>query len=100
RERIADYHGIVGYEWAPDGRHVLFTLGGDLYLCDLGAAADASPRQLTNGAKSIVDPKVSPRGRYVSFVSDQDLWVIEISSGMERRLTKDGAAAIHNAEAE
>src|SRR5262249_41910527 len=35
RERVADYHGIVDYKWAPDGRHVLFSLSGNLYLADL-----------------------------------------------------------------
>ena len=100
RERIADYHGIVDFTWAPDGRHVLFTLSGNLYLCDLDASAGASLRQLTQGAAAILDPQVSPRGHFVSFVRDQDLWVIELSSGVERRLTHDGGGTVHNAEAE
>ena len=100
RERIADYHGIVDFTWAPDGRHVLFTLSGNLYLCDLDAGAGASLRQLTQGAAAILDPQVSPRGHFVSFVRDQDLWVIELSSGVERRLTHDGGGTVHNAEAE
>src|SRR3984885_630863 len=100
RERVADYHGIVDYDWAPDGRHVLFTLGGNLYLCDLNAAADVALRRLTQGGTPTLDPKVSPRGRYVSFVRDQNLWVIELSSGRELRLTTDGGGAVHNAESE
>lgn len=100
RERTADYHGIVDYKWAPDSRHVLFTLAGSLYLCDLNAAAEASLRQLTHGGSAIVDPQVSPRGRYVSFVRDQDLWIIELGSGLERRLTFDGGGTVHNAESE
>jgi dipeptidyl-peptidase 4 len=100
RERIADYHGIVDYKWAPDSRHVLFTLAGTLYLCDLDAPGAAALRALTHGGSPIVDPQVSPRGRYVSFVRDQDLWVIELSGGAEKRLTFDGGAAVHNAEAE
>ncbi len=100
RERTADFHGIVDYKWAPDSRHVLFTLGGNLYLCDLDAPAGASLRQLTHGGTAIIDPQVSPRGRYLSFVREQDLWVIELSSGMERRLTFDGGGAVHNAESE
>jgi dipeptidyl-peptidase 4 len=100
RERSADFHGIVEYEWAPDGRHVLFTLGGNLYLCDLDAPADSSLRQLTHTDQPVLDAKVSPRGGYVSFIRDQNLWVIDLSSGKEHRLTSDGAAAIHNAEAE
>jgi dipeptidyl-peptidase-4 len=100
RERTADYHGIVDYDWAPDGRHVLFTLGGDLYLYDLDAQPKAALRRLTHATQPIIDPQVSPRGRYVSFVRDQDLWVIDLGLGTERRLTTDGGGAIHNAEAE
>jgi dipeptidyl-peptidase-4 len=100
RERTADYHGIVDYDWAPDGRHVLFTLGGDLYLYDLDAQAKSALRQLTHATHPILDPQVSPRGAYVSFVRDQDLWVIDLALGTERRLTTDGGGAIHNAEAE
>jgi len=100
RERIADLHGIVDYEWAPDSRHVLFTLGGNLYLADLDAAAGTPVRQLTHGGGPVLDPQVSPKGRYVSFVRDQDLWVIELADGTERRLTHDGGGTIHNAEAE
>jgi dipeptidyl-peptidase-4 len=100
RERIADFHGIVDYEWAPDGRHVLFTLGGNLYLYDLDAHGKQALQQLTHGTAAILDPQVSPRNRYASFVRDQDLWVIELKSGAERRLTTDGGGAIHNAEAE
>lgn len=100
RERTADYHGIVNFKWAPDGRHVLFTLSGNLYLCDLDASTGASLRQLTQGAAVILDPQVSPGGRFVSFVRDQDLWLIELSSGVERRLTRDGGGTVHNAEAE
>jgi dipeptidyl-peptidase-4 len=100
RERTADFHGIVDYEWAPDGRHVLFTLGGALYLYDLDAKADPALRRLTQTPQAVIDAQVSPRGGYVSFVRDQDLWVIDLKKGEERRLTSDGGGAIHNAEAE
>jgi len=100
RERTADYHGIVDYDWAPDGRHVLFTLGGNLYLYDLDVPADAALRRLTHATQPVIDPQMSPRGRYVSFVRDQDLWVIDLEGGDERRLTADGGGTIHNAEAE
>ena len=100
RERVADYHGIVNYKWAPDSRHVLFTLAGSLYLCDLDAGAKSSLRQLTHGGTAILDPQVSPGGRYASFVRDQDLWIMELSSGVERRLTFDGGGTVHNAESE
>jgi dipeptidyl-peptidase 4 len=100
RERTADYHGIVDYDWAPDGRRVLFTLGGSLYIYDLDAQSNGALRQLTPANHPVIDPKVSPRGRYVSFVRDQDLWVIDLEHGGERRLTTDGGGTLHNAEAE
>jgi dipeptidyl-peptidase-4 len=100
RERIADFHGIVDYSWAPDSHHVLFTLAGNLYLYDLEQKGGAALRRLTSGAQSILDPQVSPLGHYVSFVRDQDLWVIDLAGGAERRLTSGGGGAIHNAEAE
>ena len=100
RERTADLHGIVEYEWAPDSRHLLITLGGNLYLYDLDAKGAAALQQLTHEGAAVIDPHVSPRGRYVSFLRDQDLWVIELATGAERRLTADGGGNVHNAEAE
>jgi len=100
RERTADFHGIVDYDWAPDSHEVLFTLSGNLYLYDLDAPAETALRQLTHGSQAVLDPQVSPKGGYVSFVRDQNLWVIDLKSGQEHQLTTDGGGAIHNAEAE
>ncbi len=100
RERIAAYHGIVDYQWAPDSRQVLFTLSGNLYLCDLDTRTGTGLRALTSDQRPTLDPQVSPTGRYVSFVRDQDLWVIDLANGAERRLTHDGGGVVHNAEAE
>jgi dipeptidyl-peptidase-4 len=100
RERIADFHGIVDYDWAPDGHHVLFTLNRNLYLYDLDAPEVSALRQLTHGQQAVIDPQLSPKGRYVSFVREQNLWLIDLTSGQERQLTSDGGGTIHNAEAE
>jgi dipeptidyl-peptidase 4 len=40
--------------------------------------------------------KLSPDGRRVAFVRDNDLWVAELASGEERRLTTDGSETIIN----
>lgn len=100
RERTALYQGILDYSWSPDGKRLLFPLGGDLYLYDLDAEEDHAVRQLTHGGGDLIDPKISPRGRYVSFVRGQNLHVIELASGRDRALTRDGGGAIHEAEAE
>ena len=37
RQRTSAYSGIVEYSFAPDSRHLLIPLNGDLYVYDLGA---------------------------------------------------------------
>ncbi|HEX6832140.1 MAG TPA: DPP IV N-terminal domain-containing protein, partial [Rudaea sp.] len=99
RARTAGRHGIVDYVWAPDGRRLLFPLGGKLYLYDLAAARDKALRELDAGGDA-VDPQISPRGRYVSFVHEQNLWLIDLADGKRHALTHDGGGSVHNGEAE
>jgi dipeptidyl-peptidase-4 len=96
RARTASLSGIVSYSWSPDGKQLLVPIAGDLYLVDV-ANPDAA-RKVASG--NVGDPKISPKGRYVSFVRDQNLYVIDLSTGKERQLTTDGKDTIHNAEAE
>lgn len=100
RQRIAAYTGIVDYQWAPDGRRLLFPLGGELYLYDLDRQGAAAVRQLTHGEGFATDPKLSPKGGYVSFVRGRDLWVIDLADGRQIRLTDDGSDTIGNGVAE
>lgn len=96
RERTAGLHGILGYHWSPDGKRLLFPIGGKLYLYDI---ASGTSRLLDAGDEAI-DPKISPQGRYVSYVSRQNLWVIDLASGAAKQLTFDGGGTVHNGEAE
>ncbi|HYG06164.1 MAG TPA: S9 family peptidase [Stenotrophomonas sp.] len=100
RQRIAAYSGIVDYQWAPDARTLLFPLGGELYLYDLGKQGAAAVRQLTHGEGFATDPKISPKGGYVSFVRERNLWVIDLASGKQLQLTGDGSETIGNGVAE
>ena len=99
RARMAGNHGIVDYTWAPDGTKLLFPFSGKLYLFDLAAHAGKGLRLLETGGEAL-DPQVSPRGRYVSFLREQNLWLIDLAEGKARALTHDGGHAIHNGEAE
>lgn len=98
RARTAGLRGILSYQWSPDGKQLLFPIGGKLYLYDLTAAQPA-PRALDTGGDA-VDPKISPKGRFVSYLRDQNLWVIDLASGEARQLTHDGGGTVHNGEAE
>lgn len=90
RARIAGVQGIVDYRWAPDGRSLLVPLEGDLFLADLTGTV----RRLTETAQTELDAEVSGTGRYISFVRDQNLYVIDVASGAERRLTQGGGGAV------
>ncbi len=100
RQRIAAYSGIVDYQWAPDGKALLFPLGGELYLYDLARGGREAVRKLTSGAGFATDPRLSPRGGFASFVRERELWVIDLRSGREIRLTHDASETIANGVAE
>ncbi len=100
RQRIAALSGIVDYQWSPDSRTLLFPLGGELYMYDLSKSGKAAVRKLTNGGGFATDPKISPRGGFVSFVRDRNLWVIDLSGGQQVQLTRDGSDTIGNGVAE
>ncbi len=100
RQRTAALSGIVDYQWSPDGKALLFPLGGELYLYDLGKSGKAAVRRLTTGEGFATDPKVSPKGGFVSFVRARNLWVIDLATGAEVQLTTDGGDTIGNGVAE
>ena len=100
RQRIAAYSGIVDYQWSPDAKTLLFPLGGELYLYDLGKQGRDAVRKLTNGEGFSTDAKLSPKGDFVSFVRERNLWVIDLASGKQLQLTRDGSATIGNGVAE
>lgn len=100
RQRIAALSGIVDYQWSPDAKSLLFPLGGELYLYDLGKQGREAVRQLTHGEGFTTDAKLSPKGGFVSFVRERNLWVIDLASGKQMQLTRDGSATIGNGVAE
>ncbi len=73
---------MASYLWAPDSKHLLFDSNGRLWLYDLrkGAGVEVG----STGAASGDDPKFSPDGESISFISDHGLAVA--------RLKEPGAA--------
>ena len=101
RERSASLSGILDYSWSPDGKQLLVPLAGKLYLVDAARpVVESADGARLLAAGDVLDPQISPQGRYLSFVRQQNLFVIDLASGKERQLTSDGAGAIHNGEAE
>lgn len=96
RARIGGSKGIVAYDFAPDGRSILVPLDGDLYLATL----DGKVRRLTATPGGELNPIISPKGNYVSFVRDQNLFAQPLSGGEARALTTGGGGTVHFGEAE
>ena len=100
RQRIAGLAGIVDYQWSPDAKTLLFPLGGELYLYDLSKSGRDAVRRLTDGGGFATDPKISPKGGFVSFIRARELWVIDLATGREIRLTHDADDTVANGIAE
>ena len=90
RARIAGTKGITDYGWAPDSRSILVPIDGDLYLATL----DGNVRRLTDTKATEIDPKVSETGRFLSFLRDQNLFVMDAATGREHPVTTDGGKTL------
>ncbi|NNE58405.1 MAG: prolyl oligopeptidase family serine peptidase [Hellea sp.] len=96
RERARIYaSGIIAYSWV-DASTLMFPLGGDIYLYDLGFK---TTRRVTETEGFETDPKLSGDNSKVAYVRDNDLYVTDIASGAETRLTDDATDVIRNATA-
>lgn len=98
RERLRLFaSGIVSYSWSKDGKALLFPLNGDLYYYDL---TTQKARKLTETAAFETDAQISPKGRFVSFVRDQNIFVLDLTTGKEQQVTIDGKGPVKNGMAE
>lgn len=78
----------ISLDTTPDGKQIVFDLLGDLYtMPSTGGPAVA----LTQGMAYDSQPRISPDGEWVAFVSDRDgddnLWVMRRADGTLRRLS-------------
>ncbi len=81
--------GVVDYSWDEQGHAILAPVEGDLWLYDL---ASQQARQLTHTPGDEIDAKVSPKGGFVSYVGDDNLYVLPLAAGgSERALTSGGS---------
>ena len=93
--------GIVSYTWSDDGKALLFPLAGDAFYYRLGNAnTEASIKRLLETEAFETDLKLSPKGNYISFIREQNLYIRNIESGEETAVTQQGGGDIKYAMAE
>lgn len=96
RERARQYgSGIISYSWVGENL-LLFPLGGDIYLYDL---TTKESRQVTATKGFETDPKVSRDGSKVAYVRENELYIKDVKTGLERQLSDGATDTIRNATA-
>lgn len=90
RARISST-GIVTYQWDESGQAILAPLAGDVFYIDVESG---QARRLLETEAFETDFKVSPSGRHVSFIRDQNLWLHDLETGENRALTTEGAGPV------
>jgi dipeptidyl-peptidase-4 len=81
------------WTFSPNKKSVLLTIAGDIYLYTFDS--DVLTR-LTSSPGKKEEATFSPDGRLVSFVHDNNLYVVDLASQRERQLTTDGNENIRN----
>jgi len=94
RQRLAAFSGILEYSFAASGKALLFPSGGNLFYFDLDAPVASALREIGRGRGFATDASISPRGRYVSYVREQNLLVFDLAADAEFAVTEDGAGPI------
>ena len=98
RERLRlSGSGIVSYEWSKDGSALLFPLAGDVYYWKVGTPG---ARKVVSTPEFETDVKFSPGGNYLSYIREQNLYILDLRTGKEQALTTGGGGPIKYGMAE
>ncbi len=83
------------YSWAPSGDALLLENDNSLAWYDLKSQ---SSRVLVTGKAEIADARLSPDGKWISFVRDHNLWLVSVADGQERAITTGGVEELRKGE--
>jgi len=98
RERMRmTARGLASYDLSLDGKKILVPLAGRLFVVE---RAGGKVKELMSEAGFPIDARFSPDGNLVACVRDGELYVSDIDSGEERRLTSGAGGAIAHGSAE
>lgn len=98
RERMrVSVGGFTTFQVSSNDKLILLGLSGKLYVVERGSG---KIRELNTGHGTVLDPKFSPDGSAVSFVRGHDLYLLDLKTDEERRLTTGGNREVTNGLAE
>ena len=85
-----DQGSWMNVDVSPDGRTVAFDLLGDIYVMPIGGG---TPRRVAEGLAFEHQPRFSPDGRRIAFVSDRaggdNVWIMNADGSDKRQVTKE-----------
>ena len=97
RERMrVTVGGFSSFELSDDGNLILLPLSGKLYLHDRKTSAT---KELPTGA-GVIDPRMSPNGKSVGYVQDNDVHVMDLAALKARAVTTGGTELVTHGLAE
>ncbi|RMF15812.1 MAG: amidohydrolase, partial [Alphaproteobacteria bacterium] len=87
----------ISLDISPDGRTIVFDLLGDIYAMPI---AGGEAKALTHGLAWDFQPRFSPDGRHIAFISDagggENVWVMDADGGNARQVTDEDFRLLGN----
>jgi dipeptidyl-peptidase-4 len=88
RERMrVSVGGFTNFQLSEDGALILVSLSGKLYVVPRNGG---DIQELQTGSGTILDPKFSLDAKSVAYVRDQDVYVYDLATRKEQRVTTGG----------
>ncbi len=84
---------LMGYMWFPEEDGLLLREAGDLFYYNFDRD---NVVRLTVSSQEEENVSISPHGRKVAFVRNNDIYVVDVATRQEKRLTFDGNDLVLN----
>jgi len=84
---------LFGYQWSPQGDAILLHGTNGLWLL---AADTGRLRRLTDNRETEEEPAFSPAGDRLAYVKGNNLYTLDLATGLEKQLTADGSETVFN----